>query len=61
VLADSTASTCESFKIPIKMADAFSHLRGGSENRTVVQILIVMPACVLNRWTGVTVSSNFVS
>jgi hypothetical protein len=61
MMADSTASTCESFKIPIKMADVFSHLRGGSDTRTVVQILIVMPTCALNRWTGVRVSSNFVS
>jgi hypothetical protein len=46
-------STCGFAEFSSKWRTRFSHLRGGSYNYAVVQILIVMLAYALERWTRV--------
>jgi hypothetical protein len=50
-VADGDTSTCGFAEFSSKWQTRFSHLRGGSYNHAVVQILTVMLARALGRWT----------
>jgi hypothetical protein len=51
-------STCGFAEFSSKWRRRFSHLRGGSYNYAVVQILIVMLAYARERWTRVGVAAT---